>query len=695
MRIAKLRVKGYRSVKKDETLIADERITILIGANDHGKSNLLAAIRCLNDEHQISTDDRNWDLLPSDPVEITWHFLADPETIELLKGFAPAPKIDLPAPVPDQTSTAAEPQVTAKVDLEQPELAVSAAVLPPPQPIANVAAPTVAAPVVAPPAPALPATSGSTLEAPTTTAAAPAPQPTTAAAPEPAVPTPPSPPTAQTVPETESEKVFPINAANEIVFSRDLISNRVKVVSLPLAVLASFEKEVLALRPRVELFESPSGNVVDQVNRSELETPAFEFMQGIFRLAGLWESRDQIFIQNDTTSKQLKEASAALTEILNDQWNQGKDLKWIFEHTGNNGDTIVIKIEDPAIKGRYTRPSLRSSGFRTYFLLSMIIYARSQNTPDNSHIYLFDEPGTYLHPSAQLDLQRSFETIADQAQLVYTTHSLFLISKNYPSRNRVVSKTVSGTKIDQKPFTKNWKSVRQSLGILLSNNFLIAEKTLLVEGPSDAIYLLDALKRLKATGEIDVDLNDMSIVDAGDSQNYVAMAKIMLSEGRSIVALLDGDAAGKKMQTQLQQACEAEVRAKKLQVHLLPENRSSEDIFADLGSLKSAIKNTFNRLITDGTRTAKDGIQIDQAIEEIASADGTTLGKTIEKVTKSWFMPPDKLSKLLIAIFYEDEVEASQAAPPAGAVVELEKIKDLLGLRSEKSKQAGVFEEVA
>jgi predicted ATP-dependent endonuclease of OLD family len=324
----------------------------------------------------------------------------------------------------------------------------------------------------------------------------------------------------------------------------------------------------------------------------------------------------------------------------------------------------------------------------------MIIYARSQNASANSYIYLFDEPGTYLHPSAQLDLQRSFETISDKAQLAYTTHSLFLISKNYPSRNRVISKTVGGTKIDQKPFTKNWKSVRQSLGVLLSNNFLIAEKTLLVEGPSDVIYLLDALKRLKATGQIDVDLNDMSIVDAGDMQNYVAMAKIMLSEGRSVVALADGDASGKKLQTQLQSYCAAELKTKMLQIHLLPDNKSSEDIFADLVSLQNAAQKSFKQLLADGSRASKTGIKIDESIKEICSIDGTTLGKTIEKVTKSWFATPEKISKLLIAIFYEDEVESSKATPPSEALVELEKIKILLDLRSEKSKQTGVFEEV-
>jgi predicted ATP-dependent endonuclease of OLD family len=597
MRLTKLKIKGFKSVKGGEILATDDRITILIGANDHGKSNLLAAILCLNDDQRLSPDDLNWDLTAPDSLEITWHFKADDATLAKLKELGPH-----------------HPPSYSEI------------------------------------------LKGS--------------------------------------PSPEPEATFAISSENEIIFSRDLAVNGVRVAAAPVPVLISNEKDVLALRPRVELFDPPSGSLVDQVTLPQLDTPAFEFMQGIFRLAGLWETRDLVFVQNDTTSRQLKEASDALTTILNDQWNQGKDLKWIFEHTGTNGDTIVIKIEDPAIKGRYTRPSLRSSGFRSYFLLSMIIYARTQKTPNDSYIYLFDEPGTYLHPSAQLDLQRSFETIADQAQLVYTTHSIFLISKNYPARNRVIAKTINGTKIDQKPFTKNWKSVRQSLGILLSNNFLIAEKTLLVEGPSDALYFLDALKRMKEAGKIDADLNDMSIVDAGDAQNYVAMAKIMLLEGRSIVALADGDAAGKKLKNQLEHVCEAEIKARKLHIHLLPENRSSEDIFANIDALRSAVKKSFNRLVDDKTRTPKEGIDIEESVKEIITVEGTSLGRTIEKATRSWFTPADKISKLLIAIFYEDEADNSKATPPDVALTELETIKKLLGLRSEKSKQTGVFEEV-
>src|SRR6185437_15452824 len=187
MRLNKLRIRGFRSVKNEETLVTDHRTTILIGANDHGKSNLLAAILCLNDDQLLQQDDRNWDLNPSDPVEISWHFEADEETVEKLKALGP----------------------------KEPSYAE----------------------ILKPPVGAI----------------------------------------------GDAPDLLPIGAKNEVVFGRNLVTNKVTVVSAPLPVLASNEKDILALRPRVELFESPTQNVVDQVTRADLETPKFEFMQGLFR----------------------------------------------------------------------------------------------------------------------------------------------------------------------------------------------------------------------------------------------------------------------------------------------------------------------------------------------------------------------------------------------------------------------------
>lgn len=530
MQLKQLTVQGFRSVKKEETLRVDDKITILIGANDHGKSNLLEAIQCLNDDRKLVPDDRNWDLPTDGKAVLYWHFKPDAELMAELRKFEIQPQLVPAAPLDATPST---------------------------------------------PDGATPMAAASTLL-------------------------------------VEEVKSLPLNDEAKIVFYRDSSVNEVKVASLPIKVPVSKEPDILKLRPRVELFTPPTNNLTDEISLAELTTDKFEFMQGIFRLAGLWEVKDTIFAQTDKNSKLLDEASGRLTTILNDKWKQGSDLKWKFEYTGTNGDHIVIKLQDPSIAAQYTRPSLRSSGFKTYFLLSMIIYARTQKNPSRSYIYLFDEPGTYLHPQAQLDLQKSFEAIADNSQLLYTTHSLFLINKNYPDRNRVISKTKRGTEIDQKPFVKNWKSVRESLGILLSNNFLIAEKTLLVEGPSDVIYFIDSIKKLKHEGRIDVDLNDLSIVDAGSSDNYVAMAKLMLSEGRAVVAVMDGDRAGANLESQLNRACELDISKKQLQIRRLPSDKSIEDVFCDVDILKSAIRNVANNLISGNLRTAAENVKLDE-----------------------------------------------------------------------------------
>ena len=62
---------------KDRGVILDSRINVLIGANDHGKTNILYAIKCLNDDNPITSDDRNWDLPETDAVKIRWHFAVD------------------------------------------------------------------------------------------------------------------------------------------------------------------------------------------------------------------------------------------------------------------------------------------------------------------------------------------------------------------------------------------------------------------------------------------------------------------------------------------------------------------------------------------------------------------------------------------------------------------------------------------
>ena len=53
-------------------------------------------------------------------------------------------------------------------------------------------------------------------------------------------------------------------------------------------------------------------------------------------------------------------------------------------------------------------------------------------------ILLLDEPGVTLHPLAQKDLFQFFENLAQNNQILYTTHSPFMVDSNHLERVRSI-----------------------------------------------------------------------------------------------------------------------------------------------------------------------------------------------------------------------------------------------------------------
>ena len=58
-----------------------------------------------------------------------------------------------------------------------------------------------------------------------------------------------------------------------------------------------------------------------------------------------------------------------------------------------------------------------------------------------------DEPGLNLHASAQADLLHFFEDLSKNYQIVYTTHSHFMIDSSNLQRVRTVLETDKGSVI--------------------------------------------------------------------------------------------------------------------------------------------------------------------------------------------------------------------------------------------------------
>jgi predicted ATP-dependent endonuclease of OLD family len=168
-----------------------------------------------------------------------------------------------------------------------------------------------------------------------------------------------------------------------------------------------------------------------------------------------------------------------------------------------------------------------------------------------------------------------FEQLADENQIIYATHSLFLLNQNFPERHRLIFKSEEGTKVDQKPYRQNWQLATDALGVYLSSNILFSNRVLLVEGDSDPLYLYELFRQLNRAGEIDVDLNTLGIMSFYDYQNLRFLLQIFKREGQdvSVFVVADGDSEGKLILRRVGSVC------KKLGVatHLLPEGKSIED----------------------------------------------------------------------------------------------------------------------
>lgn len=589
MNLREVQIEGFRSIRARETLQTDPSVTVLIGANDHGKTNVLRAIASLNEENAFSDSDRHWDLSGPALPAVHWRFALDEA---------------------DRKALAAVPA------------------------------------------------------------------------------------------EGKASKP-PADAPTEVVFARRGPGKPVEVVG-PEGLPPYQVAWLLKARPRVELCETRP-KIADEVTLAQLETPDFEFMKGLFLKAGLWEKRAEIFTQNLQTSLALDEASLRLTRTLQSEWEQGKELAWKFQHASGKEPTIQLLIRDPAVSKTYVRASQRSSGFTAFFVLSLAVFARTVSDPARSRIYLFDEPGTFLHPVGQVNLQRVFENLATRAQIIYTTHSVFLVNRNVPARNRVVRKTESGTTIDRAPYLRNWKSLRESLGLMMGHNFLVSDRTLLLCGPSDQVLLLSGLGYLIRSGLIDIDLNGFSIASAGDPLNVVAMAGIMLAEERQVAALLDGDLAGDDLERQLTSAFPEALKNGHLRILRLPGGKSLDDAAPGRELLFQAIEEVARESVRREGPRAAPGVDLAQmmvGVRSAAEADGqaATLARLIDDATRHLFRPPRSLSTLEIATRYEDKLRAADSGSLADSAMMLAVATDLaaaLGLSTRRAAAAIVERELA
>ena len=199
----------------------------------------------------------------------------------------------------------------------------------------------------------------------------------------------------------------------------------------------------------------------------------------------------------------------------------------------------------------------RSDGLK-YFLSYLVQFLAHVQDRTGPEILLMDEPDAYLSNQGQQDLLRvlhDFATPTENAQggqVVFVTHSPFLIDKNRGDRIRVLDKGSGeeGVRVVRDVGRNHFEPLRTALGGFVGETAFIGHCNLIVEGLSDQVYLAgmsDLLNKAGAASTERLDLNRITLVPAGAASHVPYMT--YLARGRdankpAVIVLLDGDEQG-------------------------------------------------------------------------------------------------------------------------------------------------------
>jgi hypothetical protein len=242
----------------------------------------------------------------------------------------------------------------------------------------------------------------------------------------------------------------------------------------------------------------------------------------------------------------LQSASTSLTKNFRSWWKQG-DYRFRFQADGDHFRIWVSddkRPEDIELEGR-------STGLQWFLSFYLIFLVESQGAHQGA-ILLLDEPGLSLHPLAQRDLFNFFESLSVTNQILYTTHSPFLIDCNHLDRVKAVYVDENGATAissnlrtdNNAPQAKSIYPVYASLGMSISDGLLSGCQTVIVESQSDGHYLNLIKNYLIGEGLIRPK-RELLFVPAGSVKGVSAVVSILTGKEEALpFVLLDSSKAG-------------------------------------------------------------------------------------------------------------------------------------------------------
>lgn len=256
----------------------------------------------------------------------------------------------------------------------------------------------------------------------------------------------------------------------------------------------------------------------------------------------------------------LEGASNSLSKKILKFWSQNKHLQVKFDVRAarpgdppemRSGTNLWGRVDD-TVHRVSTQLGSRSKGFLWFF--SFLAWFGAQKKQKEPLILLLDEPGLFLHAKAQSDLLAYIEAeLKDHHQVIYTTHSPFMIDARSFDRIRIVEDrsidatsplpiAEAGTKVFKDVLEAGESSLfplQGALGYDIAQTLFVGPNCLIVEGVSDLLYLQAISGVLEEQNRVALDPR-WTITPVGGAEKVPTFAALLGSqEGLTIATLID------------------------------------------------------------------------------------------------------------------------------------------------------------
>lgn len=238
-------------------------------------------------------------------------------------------------------------------------------------------------------------------------------------------------------------------------------------------------------------------------------------------------------------SIKLGSASADITRKFSAWWKQqGHAIRYHAD-----GDFFRIWVADdrrPAVEIEFER---RSEGFRWFFSFYLVFLSESE-AMERDAVLLLDLPGLHLHATAQQDLLALLRKLAERDQVIYGTHSPFLVDGDHLDQVRPITLDEAGrfhVCIGDWPKDKETiYPLQAAAGYAMMRGLFEHRKVVLVKEVSDYFYLNTLSLLCRRSGRTALP-EDVNLMPCGGTLMLAKIVALFLGQPTRPVILLDGD----------------------------------------------------------------------------------------------------------------------------------------------------------